>query len=168
MTTRAGANAYRRTVQEAFIRPGLDPARWKNRANYMALNIVPTGPREMSLYHAMNGRRYVLRTDGFVSVNAPWAGGELLTKPLVFNGRELAINYSTSIAGPITVELQDAAGVPIPGYTLDDCPGIIGDAIERVVVWKSGGDLSHLAGRPVRLRFVLKDADIFSLQFKGK
>lgn len=165
MTMRAGSNAYQRTFKEAFIRPGPNPARWGNRANYMALNIVPTGSAEMSLYHG-SGARYVLRTDGFASVNAPWSGGELLTQPLVFSGRELALNYSTSIAGRIVVEIQDAAGVPIPGYTLDDCPEIIGDEIERVVTWKRGTDLGALAGRPVRLRFVMKDADLFALQFR--
>ena len=54
----------------------------------------------------------------------------------------------------------------IPGYTLDDCPEIIGDEIERRVAWKQGADVSRLAGQPVRLRFVMKDADLFALQFQ--
>ena len=78
MATR-GAHPYTRLNKDAFIRPGLDPQRWGNRANYAALNVVPTGPEELSLYHADSGHRYTLRTDGFVSINAPHCGGELIT-----------------------------------------------------------------------------------------
>jgi hypothetical protein len=42
---------------------------------------------------------------------------------------------------------------------------VIGDEIERVVGWTGGSDVGGLAGRPVRLRIELKDADLFSLRF---
>lgn len=164
MSTRAGSATYDRTFTEAFIRPGLDPARWGNRANYAALNIVPTGPEELSIYHR-SGDRYVLRLDGFISVNAGSTPGELLTKPLTFSGRELVLNFSTGAAGDIRVEIQRAGGEPIPGFTLDDCPPAYGDTIERAVRWK-GGDLRALAGQPVRLRFVIKECDLYSFRFR--
>ena len=41
----------------------------------------------------------------------------------------------------------------------------IGNEIDRRVTWKSGSDVSALAGKPVRLRFSMKDADLFSFQF---
>ena len=110
--------------------------------------------------------RLLLRTDGFASVTAPWRGGEMLTKPVIFSGQELEINYRTSAPGVVRVELQDAAGQPISGYTLDDCPEIIGDEIARRVAWKQGPDVSRLGGQRVRLRFVMKDADLFALQFQ--
>jgi hypothetical protein len=150
---------------EAFIRPGLDPAAWGNRSNYAAWHVLPTSSTEMSVF-VLDDRRYVLRLDGFVSVNAPWRGGELLTKPLRFTGQALEINYSTSAGGAIRVEIQDADKKPIPGFTLDDCPEIVGDEISRAVEWKAGSDVSRLADQPVRLRFVMEDADLFSLQFK--
>ncbi|MCB1125938.1 MAG: hypothetical protein KDM81_05540, partial [Verrucomicrobiae bacterium] len=59
----------------------------------------------------------------------------------------------------------DANGKPLPGYTLADAVETIGDEIERVVRWKQGPDVSALAGRPVRLRFVMKDADLYALRF---
>ena len=93
------------------------------------------------------------------------SGGELLTKPLTFTGNKLTLNFATSAAGDVRVELQEASGKPLPGFTLDDCPPVFGDAIERVVKWKHGGDVSPLAGKPVRLRFALKDADLYSLKF---
>ena len=62
--------------------------------------------------------------------------------------------------------MVDASGKPMPGLAASDCPEIIGDQIERVVRWKAGSGLRKLAGEPVRLRFVMKDADLFSIQFR--
>lgn len=165
MSKRAGADAYDRTFDGAFIRPGPDPARWGSRNNFVALNIVPTGPAEMSIYHR-DGTRYVLRTDGLASVYGPPDGGTLVTRPVVFEGRELVLNLATAVRGGVRVELQGADGDPIPGFTLDDCPAIIGDSVEHVVTWREGADVSILAGRPARLRFELRDADIYSYQFR--
>jgi hypothetical protein len=39
------------------------------------------------------------------------------------------------------------------------------DDIARRVEWKGDADLGELAGKSVRLRFVLKDADLFSFRF---
>ena len=165
---------------EAFVRPGLQKDRWVCRNNMIAWGIVTTAsalegaPDELSLYvvegyysgDSCQTRRYTLRVDGFVSVQAPLAGGEMVTKPLTFEGNELVINYSTSAAGSVQIEIQDAEGKPIEGYVLDDCPVIFGDQLERAVTWKGGADVGKLAGRPVRLRFVLKDADLYSIRFR--
>jgi hypothetical protein len=94
------------------------------------------------------------------------SGGELITKPLRFRGQSLALNFSTSAAGSVRVEIQDANGQPLPGFALDDCPPIFGDTVERSVTWVKGRDVSALAGQAVRLRFVLNDADLFAFQFK--
>ena len=101
-------------------------------------------------------RRFTLRIDGFVSVQAPLNGGELLTKPLVFKGDYLVLNLSTSAVGSIQVEIQDESGVPIPGFGLDECPDVFGDALERTVSWKNGADVSPLLGRPIRLKIYVK------------
>jgi len=164
MTSRTGKR-YDRTFKEAFIRPGLGPGGWGNRSNYAAWHVVPTGPDEMSIY-VTGGRRYVMRYDGFASVHAGYETGEMVTRPLRFKGKQLTINSSTSAGGVIRVEIQDAAGKAIAGFALEECLPIFGDEIARVVAWKAGPDLSRLAGRPVRLRFVMQDADLFSLRFQ--
>ena len=158
-----GGDRFDRTFREAFIRPGLQQKKWGDRANYAAWHVVPTGPREMSIY--VRERRYVLRTDGFVSVHADYQPGELLTRPIVFSGTKLDINYSTSASGDLRFEVQDAAGHPVPGLALEDCPPIFGDEISRLVAWTSGTDLSSVAGKPVRLRVVLRDADLYAIRF---
>jgi len=92
--------------------------------------------------------------------------GELLTRPLRFTGKELVVNYSTSAAGSVRVEVQDASGKPIPGFTLADSRNLVGDAIEQLVSWTKGSDVSSLAGQSVRLRFVMHEADLFAIQFR--
>ncbi len=101
------------------------------------------------------------------------SGGEFVTRPLRFSGSELFLNYSTSAAGSIRIEIQDEDGQPIPGFTLEESPVLFGDHIERPVKWQRPGTsitdpmrLDRLAEKPVRLRFVLKDADLYSLRFK--
>ena len=171
MTSRGGTH-YDRTFREAFIRPGIGLGNWVSRSNYPALNIVQTSPTEMSLYVNQNYaqptaelRRYSMRLDGLASVRAGHDGGELLTKPLVFEGDRLEANFATSAAGGVRVELQDAGGVPIPGFTLEDSIELIGNEVARDVTWRGAPDLEALAGTPVRMRFVLGDADLFSFRF---
>ncbi len=171
LTSRDG-RTYDQTFRESLIRPGPRPSQWVSRSGYPALNVVPTGSAEMSIYVTQNYaqptahlHRYSLRLDGFASVHAGYDGGEFVTPPLTFEGNELSINLSTSAAGSVRVEIQDTEGQPIDGYTLADCPEIYGDAIERVVQWKRGADVSGLAGKPIRLRFALKDADLYAIRF---
>ncbi len=171
MTSRGGAK-YDRAFMEAFIRPGTDLGNWASRAGMAACGIVPTGPAEISLFKQANYAqptahllRYTLRTDGFASVHAPYDGGELLTTMLRFSGRSLTLNCSTSAAGSLRVELRDDSGTPLPGYSLADCDEIAGDSIERTVTWNGSPDLRRQAGRPVRLRFSMRDADLYSLRF---
>ena len=172
LTTRAGTTRYDFTFRESFVRPGIGHGNWTSRTNYPALGVVQTGPHEMSLYVQRSYgqktaylERMTLRLDGFASVHAPYEGGRMLTKPLVFSGTRLEINYATSAASGIRVAIQDASGGPIPGFTLDECVEIIGDEIKRVVRWRGGSDLSKLAGRPIRLELAMKDADLCSIRF---
>lgn len=179
MTSRDGV-AFKRWG-EAFIRPG--PSRtnsWVYGDNLVSWGMIstrsdlPQSADELSIFaiegywtgNSQNFRRYSMRVDGFVSMQALLKGGEFTTKPLIFDGNRLEINYSTSAAGSIHVELQDAKGMPIPGFTLAECHEIFGDETARNVAWRIGEDVNKLEGQPIRLRFVLKDADLFSFRFQ--
>jgi hypothetical protein len=171
MSSRDGVH-FRRLFLEAFLRPGLDPLNWHERAIEAGPGLAPTGGGEMSLYVVQNYRtdnvhirRAALREDGLVSLHADYRGGEMTTRPLTFKGSRLVLNYSTSAAGSVRVELLDASAKPLPGCELNHCPEIYGDEIARGVAWKSGDNVGQWAGRPVRLRLALKDADLFSFQF---
>jgi len=175
---------------EAFIRPGaVMQGHWMYGFGYQALGVVetqmelPDGPlaqllgggntMELSVYAREGGwvgpscrlRRYSIRIDGFGSVSARMRGGEMVTRPVMFLGNKLAINFATSAGGSLRVELQDAAGQPIPGFSLADSPVLFGNTVRQVMNWKGVADLTALAGQVVRLRFELKDADLYSIQF---
>jgi len=111
-------------------------------------------------------RRYTLRLDGFASIHAPIAGGELVTPPVVFKGSRLSMNFASSTFGSLRVEIQDADGKPIPGFALADSIELYGDTVARNALWKNNPDLGALAGKPVKLRFVMKDADLYSIKFE--
>ena len=87
-----------------------------------------------------------------------------MTKPIVFSGRKLSLNFATSAAGSIHVAIEHPNGKPIDGFSLADCSPHFGDTLDRAVVWNNQQELGQLAGTPVRLRFVLQDADLYSFQ----
>lgn len=105
------------------------------------------------------------RPNGTGSVNAGYVGGEMITKPFTFTGRRLVLNYATSAAGSIRVEIQDSNGVPKTGYALANFPERYLDEVEGVMKWGSVVDVGSLAGTTVRLRFVLQDADLYAMRF---
>lgn len=178
MSSRDGKTFYR--WGEVFYKPGIERVHnWLYGDYYQNQGLLetpsddPDSPPEISAYvledywkKPTRLRRIALRVDGFVALHAPLAGGELVTKPIKFQGKELSLNYSTSGAGSVFVELQDADGQPIPKFTLADCLEHYGDTLDRRVLWKNGGDVSSLAGQPVRLRFVLRDADLYAWKFE--
>lgn len=164
MSTRPGSHRFTRHFREAFIRPGLGPRGWGNRANYITLNAVPTSPTHMSLF-MYGGGHYRLRLDGFISVHAGYDKGTFTTRPLQFSGRRLELNYSTSGAGRLQVGIRDLNGKSLEGFSVEECDEIFGDDISRFVTWNGNSDLSSLAGTPVRLHFRMNEADLFSIRF---
>ena len=178
MASRNGQSFMR--WDEAFLRPGPESAgHWVYGDNYQAYGLWETksdingAPNNISMHFSEHAwlndlhrqRRYIIRLDGFVSLHAPLAGGELITKPVTFTGQQLSVNYSTSAAGGLYVELQDLAGQPLAGFSREDCLEHYGDSTEQVIRWKSGTDVSTLAGKPIRIRFILKDGDLYSYRF---
>lgn len=179
MASRDGVRFQR--WNEGFLRPGVErPGTWNYGHQFIAWHPIETkgslegAPNELSLFAVESYwtatsdllRRYTMRLDGFVSVSAPMKGGEVITKPLTFTGRNLWLNFATSAAGQVQVELQSRDGKPISGFGLKECQDTFGDSLDRKVVWNSQGDLNSIVGQTVRIRFVLKDADLYSFQFR--
>jgi hypothetical protein len=140
----------------------------------MGAGIVETGPDELSmvfqeLHKAEESRfrRCTMRLDGFVSVSAPYSGwSEFVTPPMTFAGSVLELNFSTSGGGSIYVEIQDEAGSPMSGFCMDDCAELFGDLTDGEVAWRGAPDLGALAGRAVRMRVRMRDADLFAFRFR--
>ena len=101
-----------------------------------------------------------LRRDGFAGMVAD-GRGELLTRPVVFSGRHLFVNAECRF-GSVAAEAVGEDGQPIPGFSRADCSAFAhGDSTRKELVFK-GGDLSTLAGRKVRFRFLLHCGTLYA------
>ena len=162
MNSRDGLT-FNRLFKEAFIRPGIDQKRWGNRSNYITLNVVPLDDKYMGVF-ARNSL-YKMRLDGFSSVNANFNKGFFITKPFQFKGNQLEINYSTSAGGYITIEILDENNNPIGDFINNISDKMIGDEISRIVTWGEEMNLSSLMHKNIKLRIIMKEADLYSLKF---
>ena len=160
-----------RRYAEAVIPTTAPEGRAGNRSNYLAWGVLrlPGRDRELSVYateryYAGAGsrvRRFVYRLDGFAALHAGAGGGEAVTRPLLFRGSKMVLNYRTGRKGGVRVEMQDADGKPLENYAAE----LRGDDVAGAVPCAKG-DLSPLAGKAVRIRFALTDAELFSFRFE--
>ena len=128
---------------------------------------IPGAPDEISMYAgrgymSQTNRmcRYTVRLDGFFSWRSDYSGGKVLTKPFVFTGDNLKINFATSGAGFVRFRLTDAEGNLLDGY---DSGKIFGDSVDRTVRFPKS--LAELSGKEIRMEISMKDAELYSFQF---
>ncbi|MBL9206180.1 MAG: hypothetical protein JNN01_13905 [Opitutaceae bacterium] len=114
-----------------------------------------------------------LPLDGFASIEAGPNPGTLTTKPMIFEGSRLEFNleasqkgYGTDEATSLRIEILDADGATLPGFSLAESEPETETRINGHARWKRGGDVSALAGKPVRLRFHLRNAKLYAFQFR--
>ena len=119
----------------------------------------PGGGKKFSMYE--NGATGVafLRRDGFASMDAD-TNGELLTRKVIFNGSYLFVNIDAPL-GSLKAEIMDENGNVFDGFSLDDCQAVSGDKTKIEVKWKNK-DISCLAGKIVKFRFVLEHAQLYA------
>lgn len=172
MTSRDGFT-FRRT-DEAFLTPGIErDCNWYYGDGYFCYGMaetasdLPGAPNEISLYVGYDYRvnpvklfRYAIRLDGFFSWHCDYEEGFAVTKPLVFEGNELSINFATSVAGYVRIRLLDGEGNPLEGY---DSGRLFGDSVDRVVDFER--PLAALSGKAVRMEISMKDAEFYAFQF---
>lgn len=159
---------------EAFLRPGPENGRnWVYGDCYPAVGMIETpcaeagAEAELSLYCGENHwqglgtdvYRYTLRRDGFASLSAGSRTRVLTTKPLIFTGDTLLLNFSTSARGSLYAVITDADGRSLESGEL------FGDRTDRPVDF--GGRLCDFAEKPVTLRFTMTECDLFSMQFRA-
>jgi hypothetical protein len=165
MSSRDGVTFHR--WNDPVIPQSAPADREGNRSNYMAHGLVtlPHSDREYSVYGTeayytgpdSRLRRFTYRIDGFVSVRGGAEGGELVTKPFTFTGEQLVLNFATQAEGSVQVDLESPEG-----KTLARSAVLTGDEIAGTVAWTEGAGI-----QPVRLRFRLRGADLYSLQFRS-
>jgi len=166
MSSRDGVH-FDRGFTEPWIAPDLDPRNWTQRNYITACGILETSPAEFSLYVNEHYqwddafiRRYTVRRHGFGSIYGDWRGGRFTTRPLIFDGDALYLNYATSSVGLVRVGILGPEG-----FGVAECDEIYGNELDKKVSWGGNSNLSQLRGRPVRLVIELKDADLFAIRF---
>jgi hypothetical protein len=103
----------------------------------------------------------ILRRDGFASMDAAEQDGTLTTRPVVFRGNRLFVNFAAP-QGALRVEVLDEAGKPLSNFSADQCEPLQGDSTLQAVTWRGAEDLSALQNKPVRFRFHVRGGSLFS------
>jgi hypothetical protein len=159
---------------EAFMRPEPEHAEnWIYGDCYPARGMIetpsdiPGADPEISMYvydnHWMGKPshlvRYTLRCDGFVSLHAGAKEKCIVTKPFVYDGSALWVNFETSALGYMIFAL-----VSEDGERTESCESF-GNSINRRIVFPEGA-VASLSGKAVRMEVRLRDADIYSFKFE--
>jgi len=179
--SRDGQNFQRTDQRKPFMRPGLEGG-FSSRMVWALPNPIQMGD-ELWIYYTGTNRdhdgmvdyaaaghltgigRAVMRVDGFVSANADYTGGEIITPPIRFEGVRLELNLDTSAGGSVLVELQEENGQPIKGYTETEATFLCGNSVAMPVTWGKRQDVSELSGKPIKIRFVMRDCKLYAFQF---
>jgi hypothetical protein len=185
--SRDGRRWNRTPNREAFLTLG-DPGRFDEANAYASRPFVHdgriwvyySGTRWRGLVDIFESREKArdavglaqLPLDGFVSMQAGPDTGVLTTPRLTFRGRALTLHFDESAKGYagsrpslLLVELLDADGKPIPGFSAADADEISSSGLRHVVSWKGRSDVSTLTGRPVRVRFHFQNGKLYAFQF---
>lgn len=173
VTSRDGVH-FKRSY-EPFMEPGVENGEnWIYGDGYPSWGFIeteadfPGEPKELSFYMSRGYRqrpvdvaRYAIRLDGFRSWKAGTEAGFVMTKPLIFDGSTLKVNFETTVFGSLKITICDENGTPLPDY---ESGNVFGNAVNREVDFEK--DLSALCGKPIRLKVEMKLAELYSFTFE--
>jgi len=103
-----------------------------------------------------------LRMDGFCSMRAGNREGWFISRREVFKTPRVTINAKVMTDGYIIAELLDRWNKVIPGFSRSECIPFTGDSIEHVMEWKTKAFPAEFLDADKKIRFYLKNADIYS------
>ncbi len=103
-----------------------------------------------------------LRLDGFICLEAKDTPGTVVTKAFKLEGDKLEVNVDAK-DGWVRIELLDANSKAIGGFSGRAAKQYKNaDELRLKPQWNSGGDLSQLKGKTIKLRFTLQNARLYS------
>ena len=177
LSSRDGIEWRRQGDRKAFLRQGPDEGA---RSGMLFANpwFIPVDD-ELWLYYSATARKHgssvdrrrerqsgifraSLRLDGFVAAETGYGGGSFTTPLLKFTGERFKVNFDGGAGGWLRVEVLDEAGQPVPGYRREETQVVMGNGTQKEVRWQA--PLGDLAGKPVRLRFEMRDARLYAFQ----
>lgn len=169
LITSRGGRRVQRDLQGTLIRPGIGAANWVSRANYPACGIIQTANQTMCMYvcratgtPSAHLERLEWPLDRLGSVSASTTGS-FETPDMVLPPADIRLNFSTSAGGHVLVSVLDTAGRDLPGFGPADAVPLIGDFLSRTILFRKT-HLRQLAGKTIRLRFQIAEADIYAIE----
>jgi len=125
---------------------------WRHPASGEPFEGTDTGPEWSGIGLA------TVKRDRFVYLEASFDGGYVETEPLILPQGDLHVNAQSRF-GSVKVTVSDGEGKPIPGGRSKPASE---DSLDAVVEWDNATLKSPLAEQPVRLRFELNNARLYS------
>jgi len=102
-----------------------------------------------------------LRRDGFASLEAGAQPAALTTRKLIFHGRRLFVNAAAK-NGELSAEILDAEGKVVAPFSRRNSLPVHTDSTLTPLQWKGARDLAAVSGKPVKIRFWLRNAALYS------
>ena len=84
---------------------------------------------------------------------------------ITFAGSRLELNVDPGAGGSVRVELLDENEQPIKGYTRDEATALFANSVALPVTWGSNAGVASLAGKPIKIRFLMRDCKLYAFQF---
>ncbi len=107
-----------------------------------------------------------LRLDGYVSLDATIREGYVETKPVYSTQPHLYVNGKCGPNGYIDVEVMDRWNNVWEGFSRADCNTFTRDDVRHRVTWGDNQTVDQIPDA-VKLRFYLRDAELYGFQFDG-
>ena len=163
--------------RQPFIQPG-NKGEWDSAGGYPLATEVPKGDQMLFYYVGTTGAHSpdpnkgigvaAIQKDRYVGLTAGEEDGQITTHLLALthlDGRHadrgvLEVNAQAE-GGSVAVELLDANGKVIPGFSRKECIAVTGDQLNHLIRWKNQPTLFPVIGEPVKMRFYLKNATIY-------
>lgn len=165
-------NWTRPPAREAFIPRG-QPGAFDDGGIYTARAPVQMGGELWFYYGGFDGPHNdpkavgqigvaTLRLDGFCSMRAGRTEGALITRRELLPVPEVLINARTGPYGYVAAELLDRDDRVIPGFSRRECRVFTGDSIGHRLSWSKPAFPASLMGSEKKIRFILRQADLYS------
>ena len=178
--SRDGRTWHRAGDRQVFVPNGPDPGDFDWAMIYVMQHPIVIGDEIWIYYAGFSGLHWAikrgelqggavglakLRLDGFISID-PGGSGTLTTKLLTTSGDCLIVNANARY-GLVRVEVLDADGKPIEGFSKDDADPITDDSIRHTVTWNGSSDVKSLKGKTFALKFYLERGKLYSFVFRA-
>jgi hypothetical protein len=181
--SRNGVCWHRAAPGQVFLPRG-EPTAWDS-GNLQCTSSAVLLPKEIRYYYASSNLRHAyhwevmtpggrfgvgmasLEPDRFMALTAGDAPAMIHTVRFILNTPEIFLNADVLPEGEVRMELLDSEGTPIPGFELDHCLPLRGNSVEHSVRWEGRGNLSELAGKPIRWRLRATNAKLYAVWIPG-